>query len=52
MGIVSASRIHVGEYYVTAEDIAQFLPEFNPDTTRDEFINFYRSKTLENALAE
>lgn len=46
------NKHEAGEYYVTAEDIAQFLPEFNPDTTRDEFINFYRSKTLENALAE
>ena len=41
-----------GEYYVTAEDLAQFFPEFNPDTTKDQFLEFYRSKTLAAVLAE
>ena len=50
--VAIAEKHAAGEYYVTAEDMAQFFPEFNPDATRDDFINFYRSKTLENTLAE
>lgn len=41
-----------GEYYVTAEDIAQLLPELNPEATREDMMNFYRGVTLEAALAE
>ena len=41
-----------GEFYITAEDLAQFFPEFNPDTTKEEFEDFYRSFTLEKALGE
>ena len=41
-----------GEYYVTAEDMVQFFPEFQADTTTDAFMEFYRSVTLDKALAE
>jgi len=50
--VAIAQKHAAGEYYITAEDMAQFFPEFNPDTTREDFISFYRSKTLENTLAE
>jgi len=47
-----AQKHAAGEYYITAEDLVQFFPEFNPDTTRDEFIEFYRSKTLANTVTK
>jgi len=41
-----------GEYYITAEDMAQFFPELNENASREEFIEFYRSMTLEKALGK
>lgn len=41
-----------GEYYVSAEEMSQFFPEFNADASKDQFLEFYRSKTLDAALAE
>lgn len=41
-----------GEYYVTAEDIAQMIPELNPEASREQMMDYYRGITLEAALAE
>lgn len=36
-----------GEFYVTADDIANMIVDLNPDATYDQFTEFYGSKTLE-----
>lgn len=37
-----------GEYYVTAEDMKQFFPEFNKDASKESFLSFYSGLTLEH----
>ncbi len=39
-----------GEYFVTAEDMTQFFPEFNENASKESFCEFYRNLTLENAV--
>ncbi len=39
-----------GDYYITAEDMAQLFPEFNPDITYEGFMDYYDSFTLENCV--
>lgn len=39
-----------GEFYVSAEDMIQLFPEFNPELTKEEFINFYTRLTLDHAM--
>jgi len=40
-----------GEYYMTGEDVASLLVELNPELTREDFIEYFKSKSLENCLA-
>ena len=37
-----------GEWFVTAEDLANFIVEYNPDTSYDAFTSFFSNMTLEN----
>ena len=39
-----------GEYYITAQDIANMCAECNPDITFDDINAFYQSFTLENSV--
>lgn len=39
-----------GEYFVTAEDMTQFFPEFNESASKEDFENFYGELTLENVM--
>jgi len=39
-----------GEYYMTGEDVASLLVELNPELTREEFLEYFKSRTLENCV--
>lgn len=39
-----------GEYYISAQDLAQCFPQFNPDATYESICDFYKSFTLENTV--
>ncbi|MCF0229206.1 MAG: hypothetical protein HUJ76_05875 [Parasporobacterium sp.] len=46
------AKHQAGEYYVTAEDMLQFFPEFNENASKQEMNDFYCSMTLDNAIAK
>lgn len=43
---------NAGEYYVTAEDMTQFFPEFNESASKETLESFYAGMTLSNAISK
>lgn len=41
---------NAGEYYITAEDMAQLFPEFNENASKETLERFYAEMTLSNAI--
>lgn len=41
-----------GEYYVTAQDVAQLLVNYNKEASYTSMVDFYTAKTLDAAVAE